>query len=326
MSGEVRGLEVPRLRDADMSLIGSLVTVRALVKAVTIKPAKNGKDYMMVDIGDGHVSDTFKLWNVTDVIKTDLVAGKVIDVTVKIEDYLGKPSLIGQGYAETTEKSESYIEMVENLDECIRHINKAIGLLNGDGIYYHLVTSMLSPAVIEEYKYAPAARSLHHNIVGGWALHTSTMLQNGYYLAQVYGLDIDLVLSGILLHDYGKFREMKLNIQTGTVDYTIEGSLIGHISICLSEIDKAAEIIGATGTEEVMLLKHIVQSHHGRKEWGSPIEPAIPEAWLVHCLDSLDAQMYKINKETSNLNEGEINYDRGVVTYKPKRIIGEYDY
>lgn len=316
MMSRIGGLETERLKNADLSKLGETITVRALIKSVLIKQAKNGKEFMTVTIGDGNVIESFKMWNVTDLVKKDIISGKILDIIIKIEEYNGKSSLIAQGYYDTTASAEDFLEQVDNLDGHIDNIYRAIERIHKDSVYYELVDMLFDKSIIDRSKYAPAAKSYHHDLIGGWALHTSTMLQTGYYLAQIYKLNIDLVLAGILLHDYGKLKEMTIQIESGAIEYTLEGVLIGHIGICLGEIDKAAYKLDLIDKEEIVLLKHIVASHHGEKEYGSPVEPAIPEAYLVHYLDQIDAKIYRVNKDLNRLKNGEFARENGYTVYK----------
>jgi 3'-5' exoribonuclease len=114
-------------------------------------------------------------------------------------------------------------------------------------------------------------------------------------------LDSDLLYAGVILHDLGKVIE--LSGPTSTT-YTIEGNLIGHISIMVNEIGKAADELGIEG-EEVMILQHLVLSHHGKAEWGSPKPPLIREAEILHYIDNVDAKMNMLDRVLSRTKPGE---------------------
>ena len=125
----------------------------------------------------------------------------------------------------------------------------------------------------------PAAMRNHHDFVGGLATHVLGMLQMGESVCRQYeNLHRDLLLAGILLHDVGKLVELSGAIVT---EYTMQGKLLGHISIMQAEIDQIATEIGVAESEEAILLRHMVLSHHGVYEYGSPVLPMIPEAEVL---------------------------------------------
>lgn len=140
----------------------------------------------------------------------------------------------------------------------------------------------------------PAAVRNHHNFAGGLAYHTCSMLEGAKRLAPLYPfLDTDLLYAGILLHDMGKIEEYT---QAILPEYSVQGNLLGHISMMSGLIEKVASILEVEDSEEVMLLKHMVLSHHGKMEYGSPVLPMIPEAEMLHTLDNLDARMFMMKQ------------------------------
>jgi 3'-5' exoribonuclease len=114
-------------------------------------------------------------------------------------------------------------------------------------------------------------------------------------------LNRDLLYAGVILHDLGKVFELSGPVST---IYTVEGNLLGHISIMVNEIGKAAEELAIEG-EEVMLLQHLVLSHHGKEEWGSPKKPLIKEAEMLHLIDNVDAKMNMLDRALTKVKPGE---------------------
>ncbi len=118
----------------------------------------------------------------------------------------------------------------------------------------------------------PAATKNHHEFVSGLAYHVVSMLDLAKAISNLYpSLDKDLLYAGVILHDLGKVIELSGPIST---TYTLEGNLLGHISIMVNEIGKAADVL-QIDAEEVLILQHIVLSHHGKAEWGSPKPPLV---------------------------------------------------
>jgi 3'-5' exoribonuclease len=128
------------------------------------------------------------------------------------------------------------------------------------------------------------------------------MLDLAKAIAQLYpSLDTDLLYAGVILHDLGKVIELSGPIST---TYTVAGNLLGHISIMVNEIGKAAEELNIHG-EEVMVLQHMVLSHHGKAEWGSPKPPLIKEAEILHLIDNIDAKMNMLDRALERVKPGE---------------------
>ncbi|MGU4858432.1 HD domain-containing protein, partial [Escherichia coli] len=125
----------------------------------------------------------------------------------------------------------------------------------------------------------PAAVKNHHEFVSGLAFHVVSMLDMAKAFSKLYpSLDTDLLYSGIILHDLGKVIELSGPV---AASYTLEGKLLGHITIMVNEIGKAADELEIEG-EEVTVLQHLVLSHHSKPEWGSPKAPLIREAEILH--------------------------------------------
>jgi len=136
---------------------------------------------------------------------------------------------------------------------------------------------------------APAAKSIHHAYPGGLCEHTLSVMQLGWRTCDHYPqLDRDLVTAGCLLHDIGKARE--ISPEPG-FEYTDEGKLVGHLVLTCQLIREKASRIPGFPRELEWRITHLVASHHGRHEYGSPKEPATFEAVVVHALDELDTRM-----------------------------------
>ncbi len=149
---------------------------------------------------------------------------------------------------------------------------------------------------------APGGMKMHHGYIGGLLEHTHTMLRVAQALLPLYPhLQSDLVLAGIFLHDMGKTEELSYDM---AFSYTDSGQLIGHISKTLVMIHKKADILRSEGIEvkpEVLdALGHIILSHHGQYDYGSPKLPATSEAFIVYYIDDLDAKMNQVNAAIEN--------------------------
>jgi 3'-5' exoribonuclease len=146
----------------------------------------------------------------------------------------------------------------------------------------------------------PAGVKLHHAYVGGLLEHTVSMMDIADKLLPFYpGTDRDLLMVGVFLHDAGKTRELAY---TRAFGYTDEGQLVGHIPIAVEMVtEKAAKVTELTGEpfprELVVRIKHMILSHHGSLEYGSPRVPMTPEAMLLHCIDMMDTRMHMVIRD-----------------------------
>ena len=166
-----------------------------------------------------------------------------------------------------------------------------------------LAALLADPALAEAYREAPAAKQLHHAWLGGLLEHVVSLLTLADRVAPHYPiLDRDLLLTGILLHDIGKVRELSWEIG---FEYTVEGALLGHIQIGAALAERAMDSLPNFPPKLKTLVLHMILSHHGKLEFGSPKLPMIPEALVLNFLDDLDAKMQAIQGEfDKSIREG----------------------
>ena len=167
-----------------------------------------------------------------------------------------------------------------------------------------LLSAMLDdPALAQAYREAPAAKQLHHAWLGGLLEHVISLCTLADRVVPHYPLlDRDLVLTGVILHDIGKVRELSWEIG---FEYTIEGTLLGHIQMGAALTEKAIDSLPNFPPKLKTLVLHMILSHHGKLEFGSPKLPMIPEALVLNFLDDLDAKMQAVTGEfEKSLREG----------------------
>lgn len=158
----------------------------------------------------------------------------------------------------------------------------------------YLVVQTLLDECKEEYFTYPAATRNHHNFVGGLAYHSICMARLAKKVCEQYAwLDVSLLVAGALIHDIGKVDELSDPVLP---EYTNAGNLLGHISIMNNRLDRVVQRLGLDECESILLLKHMVLSHHGKLEFGSPVLPMIPEAEVLTLLDNLDARMFMMKE------------------------------
>jgi len=156
----------------------------------------------------------------------------------------------------------------------------------------------------DKLNYYPAASKLHHAERSGLLHHTSTMLRMAAYVCEVYPtLDADLLAAGVILHDLCKITEMAADEIGMVSDYTVEGMLIGHLVQGVAELSRLGHELGVR-RETMLLLEHMILSHHDLPEYGSPKKPMFPEAEVLHVLDLLDARMFEMNRALATTPPG----------------------
>jgi 3'-5' exoribonuclease len=152
-----------------------------------------------------------------------------------------------------------------------------------------LLSVLEDPTIAEKYKKAPAAMSYHHAFLGGLLEHVLSLVELGDQLCDHYGdLRRDLLLAGLVLHDLGKVEELSF---TSGFRYSTRGQLLGHIAMALEMVQEKIRQIPGFPPELKSQLEHIILSHHGKLEFGSPKEPMFPEALVVHFLDEIDSKL-----------------------------------
>ena len=166
-----------------------------------------------------------------------------------------------------------------------------------------LTTLLADPSLAQAYREAPAARQLHHAWLGGLLEHVISLCTLADRVAPHYPiLHRDLLMTGVILHDIGKVRELSWEIG---FEYTIEGTLLGHIQMGIALTERTIDGLPGFPPKLKLLVLHMILSHHGKLEFGSPKLPMIPEALVLNFLDDLDAKMQAVQGEfDKSLREG----------------------
>jgi len=149
----------------------------------------------------------------------------------------------------------------------------------------------------KELREWPAAQTIHHAYRGGLLEHKLQMADIARHVARAYGADEDLVLAGVLLHDIGKLQELRYD--PGGATYTRDGNLIGHIGLGLILVREAINGISGFPDELRAQIEHLIVSHHGTRDHGSPVEPRTIEAFILAMVDELDTRIHQVRRAIS---------------------------
>lgn len=276
-----------------------------LVKKCEIKKTKNGSSYLDLMIGDKDGEMPAKLWdyNAGDMFEEEMV----VKVRGTVEQYNGRDQFRIQQIRPAAD-GDDY-----NLSELV-----PASEVGGKQIYDMLMKRVadfkdaelkaIVTDIMESKKdilvTCPAAFRLHHAMIGGLMLHTMSIVRLAEQVCIIYpNINRELLLSGAILHDAAKTWEFTFS-QTGLVKgYSAEGELIGHLVEGALWIEESAKRLGIK-SEKVTLLEHMILSHHGVPEYGSPVRPMFLEAEILSALDTLDAEIFEFHSATSKVEPG----------------------
>ncbi len=287
--------------------VGETVDVFLLIKQSVKGVTTTGNPFISLVLQDKSGDIEAKLWDTKDKQETMFAAEVIVRVGGEIHNYRGKNQLrIKSIRPAKPEENQSISDLMpsseKSADELLEEVMKYLFEMENPQI--QRITRFMLKKYQQQFLTYPAATRNHHDYVSGLADHVVSMLKLGKALVEIYpGLNKDLLFAGIILHDIGKVIELSGPIAT---TYTVEGNLIGHISIMVTEVAKAAEELEIEG-EEVMLLQHIILSHHGKEEWGSPKKPMLKEAEILHYIDNIDAKMMMLDRVLGKTTEGEFS-------------------
>jgi 3'-5' exoribonuclease len=271
-----------------------VITSSFVVTSKQAKPKKSGELYLALTLADrtGHIEA--KMW--------DNVAEHIDcfeqDDFVKIRGLINK---FNGRFQLTLHKVRPLEESEVEFDDYLPRTTKDIGALwrtleefvagFRDPHLKALVQAFMNDGQIERvYKNAPAAKSLHHAYIGGLLDHVVSLFQLCDLACRNYPqlIDRDLLLTGAFLHDIGKVHELTF---ARSFTYTTRGQLLGHMVIELEMLQQKIALVPSFPEEYKTLLEHLIISHHGKYEFGSPKMPMFPEALMLHYLDDLDSKM-----------------------------------
>ena len=284
-----------------------------LIKSVSFGTAKNGNPFVTITFMDPSGTISAKMWN-KGADNFPYESGQVVSVDAKIDFYRNEAQLVVTNMlalpADDPRNRISYYLQAAPMP--LTKMRKVIeNVLEGikNPLYKDIAETFLAKTPNgNSFEEQPAAKVIHHPYYRGLMYHTVRMTQQAKGLLSVYTdmeLNEDLLFTAILIHDLGKLEEL-----TGFMDteYTTYGTLVSHIAIVDGWIVEYAIEKGLSiHDEDIVLLRHMVLSHHGRLEYGSPTMPHIPEAEMLHRIDDTDARLTMFETELKNTQEGELS-------------------
>lgn len=292
---------------------GAQIWGKYLIVEKYTRKTKDGREIIDLKVGDSSGEISTIVWEsctVSGMLETGAVIGLLGDMGI----YNNRLQVTAKRIKILEEDPQIYLRTpgisIEELAQEFEQVLESIG----DPHMKELLQRIFSPSLREEFFKAPAAKKIHHNYSGGLLEHTLSVVALCKQVAAVYSeLNLDLLLTGAFLHDIGKLVEYEIKV---TPRYTVEGRLWGHIisgsELLAARINEMRNEGISFPVELEWMLKHMVISHHGSLEFGSPVVPLFPEAFVLYMMDNLDAKMF-VFKTKIEENDGEdeffTNYD-----------------
>jgi len=271
-----------------------------LVLAKQLGTTKTNKPYLNLILGDKKGQLEARIWDPSDPrIAKDFAKGDIVKARGSASRYNDKLQMkvdqLRLAQAGEVDKADMLPSTTQDVATLWRQLVGFVDSLSNADLKLLLSTVLDDPALAEAYREAPAAKQLHHAWLGGLLEHVVSLCTLADRVAPHYPLiDRDLLLTGVILHDIGKVRELSWDIG---FEYTIEGMLLGHIQIGAALAERTIDSLPNFPPKLKTLVLHMILSHHGKLEFGSPKLPMIPEALMLNFIDDLDAKMQAVSSE-----------------------------
>ena len=293
-----------------------------LVVSFTKLTSTNGNQYANIELQDKTGKIEGKKWSIDSEDIYVFTPGNIVSINGEVLLYKGNLQVKIYSGRELDKRAVDLSKFLIQSDYSLENLKERFNsLLNEieDEEINNLVKTIFAKYEREIFSY-PAAKTNHHNYLRGLITHSISMAEIASFVGSKYdNINLDILIAGALLHDIGKIIELS---GPEITTYTTEGQLLGHISIGFSMLKDECNKLNIT-KEKATQLQHIVLSHHGKFEYGSPVLPATKEAILLSMIDDMDAKMELVDNVLENVNEGEFSprvfafNDRCL--YKPKQ-------
>ena len=286
-----------------------IIVTEFLVQSKELRSKKSGENYLSLALSDKTGELDAKMWENVEDVHLTFERDDFVKVKGAVQVYRNKPQLtlhkIRRLEDAEVDLADFFPRSARDPEEMwLELLGVVQGLVNPQ--LKELLSRILAdPEIAPRLKLAPAAKTLHHAFLGGLLEHILSLCRLSMLVSQNYtGIDLDLLLAGVVLHDLGKIYELSY---TRSFSYTTEGQLLGHMILELEILHRTLAGMPDFPRPLQRLLEHLIISHHGHYEFGSPKLPMFPEALLLHYLDDMDSKMQGMQGilERDGLIEGE---------------------
>src|SRR5580698_1780268 len=270
-----------------------IITGTFLVQHKDVRQKKSGDLYLSLTLADRTGDLDAKMWdNAAEAIET-FAQDDFVRVKGLMQVFQNRPQLTLHKIQPVGEADVDFADYFpaskRDRDEMFRELEGWIASIGNPYLKALLTAIFADEEIAQAFRTAPAAKAIHHAWIGGLLEHVLSLCTLAKFTAAHYSdIDLDLVLTGVILHDVGKITELKY---TRSFSYSTEGQLLGHILIGLRMVEEKLRLVPDFPPKLRDLLLHLIASHHGELAFGSPKVPLFPEAMLLHHLDNLDSKM-----------------------------------
>jgi len=277
-----------------------------LVRDPILRSTTRGDLYIAMFLCDRTGQLNGRMWQATETIYKALPKPGFIHIQGRSELYQNSLQIVVNNISVIDASKVCLEDFLARTDKDVKQlfeeIKKLVGRIKNPQIKALVEEFLADAELMEKFRNAPAAVKIHHDYLGGLLEHTHNMLRVAVAILPLYPqVQTDLVLAGIFLHDMGKTEELSYDM---AFSYTDSGQLIGHINQTLLMVNKKADALRARDVQidqQILdALGHIILSHHGEYEFGSPKLPATPEAFMVYYIDDLDAKVSQVTTAIEN--------------------------
>lgn len=264
-----------------------------VAQAKNVQVGKNGKQYISMSLCDVSGAIDARVWDNIDHISRVFDTGDFVKVKGQVQIFQNRKQLIVHGIEKASSSEVDLKSLVKvsarDLDEMYSELLQIVKEIEDDKIRELTLNIIQNPEIKPKLMRCPAAKTIHHAYVGGLIEHILSICGTMNFLASHYPvLRKDLLIFGAIFHDLGKIWELDIE---GGIHYTDAGRLVGHLVLSSELIEKTASQILGFPEDLKNILKHLVLSHHGRLEYGSPKRPKFLEAFVVAAIDDFDSKM-----------------------------------
>ncbi|MHC4139665.1 MAG: 3'-5' exoribonuclease YhaM family protein [Planctomycetota bacterium] len=277
---------------------GTTIDEILLVQNKDLRTTKNGSLYIQAQLSDRTGMIDARMWDASTPFFESLGNDTFLRIKGRTEVYQNKIQLIIKHISKTDQediKLEDYLPGTEqDVNKMFSELKQIVSSIKQPHLKNLLNLFFSDKDFCKGFCSAPAAVQYHHAFLGGLLEHTLSVAKLGDIIAPLYpSLNRDLLICGIILHDIGKISEL---CYEKNFHYSDEGQLIGHLITGVLMIEEKAKQIDDFPKTLLNLLRHLILSHHGEYEWGSPKLPMTLEALALHYLDNIDAKIHAFNK------------------------------
>jgi 3'-5' exoribonuclease len=273
---------------------GQAVTSLFLVREKEIRTSpRTGSSWLQLELADRTGTIPAKMWDNFAAIADTFGCDDVVQIRGRVKLYNGQKELTLEAIIPSAERDYELADFLphtkHDVEELYSRLRSSVAEMKNPFLQKLLASFIDDPAIASKLKRAPAAMTMHHAFIGGLLEHMVSLIGLSRAVAAHYPeLDADLLLTGVVLHDIGKIDELRY---TRAIEYTTEGRLLGHIMIGAGMVQEKIRAIPGFPAPLAVLVEHLILSHHGTHEFGSPALPQVREAVALNFIDDLDSKM-----------------------------------